>query len=136
MSSTKRKDSESFEKVITPENKILLERILDTIDSDSSLAAGRALEALNTLLGVPATTFLLNLLDSLDITGFLKGIELSKETQRYALYLFVKYGYKLRGLLLGDRLNKPHEWISVKHIATRFDLLTNELLLKVLCMVG
>lgn len=136
MSKTKMKeqDAKEFESILTPENKVIIEKVLNSIDPSSCYSGARAFDALNLLIGKRPTVFLTYLIDTstTDFAEDLKGI--SRETRRYLNFLFSVYGYKLRGILSGNLLKSPDEWISIEDVSSRYDIRLKRPFMKIAIM--
>lgn len=115
-------DAKEFESVLTPENKATIEKVLNSIDESSCYSGFRAHNTLTLLIGERPTVFLVNLMDA-SSTNFIEDIKgISPETRRYLNFLFGAYCYKLRGILSGNFLKYPDEWIAVEDISIRYDV--------------
>ena len=130
MSTTKEKDAKEFETVINAEIKTKLERLLDSVDDCSAFCGDRVFIVPQKLLGKRPAVLISNLLDANDI-DFIESINgISVETRDYLFFLFAKYAYRIRGIISGELVRKPDEWIGIDKICTRYDPGKNESLLK------
>jgi hypothetical protein len=134
MSHRKKTDAKNFEAILTPENKTLIEKTLDAIETDSCFHAAKVMGTLGLFIGESPMLFLANLLQSTDSQGFLENAGLSEETQKYLHLLHVKYGYKVGELLFSGLIRRPDEWISMTNVSANLDIVSNELCLR-LCIL-
>ncbi len=121
-----------LEKALTPQNRILIERLFDATDPCSCYSGGFIDDYLTSLIGADATKLLKNIIDAfqfIDVETNLKGI--SAETLDYLSWFYTKYSPKLKGVITQKLLRKPDSWASLVPIGTRYNLDNNEILLKV-----
>jgi hypothetical protein len=129
--SKKKQDAKLFESAISAENKMIIEKVLATIDAHSPYAVHQAMDALKRIIGDRAGVFLRNLLSAYDLDDFVKDLDLTPETLKYISFLFATYGSKLHGVISDLILETPDSLCSSAVVSTRYDLETKEPIIKI-----
>ena len=129
---SKIEDAKKFQAILTPKNKEIIEKSLDSIDPCSCYSASIINEFLKSTIGKRETIFLKNLIDLNDFKSFVKGLkDITPENLNYFNWLYAKYSSKLRGALSNSLLRKPDGWVSFFKVSTKYDTSDEELLLKI-----
>ena len=129
--SRKEQDAKTFESALSAESKLVIERILESLDPHSYYGVHESLGALKRIIGERASIFLRNLLSARSLDGFVEHLDLRPETIKYITYLFAVYGPKLHGIIDATILETPDSLCSSALISTRYDFETKEPIFKI-----
>jgi hypothetical protein len=134
MSSTiseKQKQAKAFESILNAESKVLIEKILGSVETSSCYSGNQARLALESILGIDTSGLIVDLMEAYDAESFTHDLkDISRETRDYLHLLYSLFAYKIRGLLNNKLLKSPDSWILVSMVSSKYDIQSREYCLK------
>jgi len=126
----KNEHAKAFESSLNPENKALIERMLDSADTTSGLSGTKISTSLLKIIGDKQTLFLVRLLDAYNTDWITEIKGISSETKQYLYFLYGTYSSRLRNVLSNKLLKLPHSWAALNPISTNYNVDSNDLVIK------
>lgn len=124
----KKQDAVAFAAILSPENKVALERTLESMCGHSVFDVKQSIEAIEQIIGERATIFLQNLMGTSDIHEFLEDTDVPPEARKYVSFLFATYAPRLHSAITGQ--SDPGGFYALRLVSTRIDVDDREPFLK------